>query len=495
MSINISQKFPIYKQQVNVERKSLSTSLSCVNKDTFVPSFGFKTKRENYGLLHSIRNMFNVEHTPEINPTVEEILNSNSSPYAVELSKGVKARFGENIPAKNFECIMSPDEFRKRLPELSEKNFKGTTENIVNGFYCADLDYASNFSNGKGSIYDILEDVLEYANQYKTNNPDGEKFIFALTDRDSLEGIQRIIKIVGENPEKFKNVQILPAVKLSFTHEAPESNIGFENSEMLVYGINPFSPDLTKFIEKLSSKRKAMVLDFIREINRLYPEFSYNILDFAEQNSLKYLKDYTTVSNLYWRAREYAESKGDTVIRGKKLVPEKIKKDADGIIQELDRIYRGSDERSIPRYSSSLIDENSDLNRDIRTVFSTFSTHEEKEDGKVTSSAESLYDEMVDCLSKTEGTKPIMAISSPFYLSHYFEKRNTKTYDNVVKFIEKLQKESNGMLVAFESFSPNYRKDQYIDMDEVERFNDYMRKKTGLYEVGGDFDHALNGST
>ena len=142
-----------------------------------------------------------------------------------------------------------------------------------------------------------------------------------------------------------------------------------------------------------------------------------------------------------------------------------------------------------------LIDENSDLNRDIRTVFSTFSTHEEKEDGKVTSSAESLYDEMVDCLSKTEGTKPIMAISSPFYLSHYFEKRNTKTYDNVVKFIEKLQKESNGMLVAFESFSPNYRKDQYIDMDEVERFNDYMRKKTGLYEVGGDFDHALNGST
>ena len=107
------------------------------------------------------------------------------------------------------------------------------------------------------------------------------------------------------------------------------------------------------------------------------------------------------------------------------FILQKIKKDADGIIQELDRIYRGSDERSIPRYSSSLIDENSDLNRDIRTVFSTFSTHEEKEDGKVTSSAESLYDEMVDCLSKTEGTKPIMAISSPFYLSHYFEKRNT----------------------------------------------------------------------
>lgn len=496
MSINISQNFPIYKNQSNVENKGFSTKFSNQNKDTFVPSFsGSREKKETFGIFSTIKNLFGSNFNTAMQTSVESIPYSYATPYAIELSEGLKTRFGANIPPQNLKSIMTPDEFRKRLPELKERNFQGTYENVQEGIYCADLDYASNYSNGKENIFDILAKVVEVADEYYSKNPNGKKFIFALTDRDTLQSIQHVIKIVGENPEKFQNIQILPAVKLSFTHEAPESNIGFENSEMLVYGINPFSPDLKNFVDKLSNKRKEMILNFIREVNRLYPEFSYNILEFAEQNNIKYARDYTTVSNLYWRAREYAESKGDTVIRGKKIVPEKVRKEADTIIQELDKIYRGSDEKSIPRYSSTLIDENSEINRDIRNVFSSFSTHEDKEDGKVTSSAESLYGEMIECLSETEGQKPVIAISNPFYLSHYFEKRDTTTFNNVVKFIEKLQKESNGMLLAFESFAPAYRKDQYLDMSDVERFNDYMRRKTTLYEVGGDFEHLWNNAT
>lgn len=495
MSINISQKFPIYKQQANVGSKSFSTSLSYMNKDTFVPSFGFKGEKETFGIFSTLKNIFRSNYDAAMQTSLDAIPYSYATPYAVELSEGLKTRFDANIPPQNLKSIMTPDEFRKRLPFLKEKNFQGTTENLKEGIYCADLDYASNYSNGKENIFDILAKVVEVADEYYSKNPDGEKFIFALTDRDTLQGIQHVIRIVGENPERFQNIQILPAVKLSFTHEAPESNIGFENSEMLVYGINPFSPDLKNFVDKLSKKRRTMVVDFIKKVNKLYPEFSYNIIEFAEQNNLKYLRDYTTVSNLYWRAREYAESKGDTVIRGKKIVPERVKKEADTIIQELDKIYRGSDEKSIPRYSSTLIDENSEINRDIGNVFSSFSTHENTEEGTVTSSAESLYSEMIECLSEDENTKPVLAISNPFYLSHYFEKRDATTYANVVKFIEKLQKESNGMLLAFESFAPAYRKDQYIDISAVEKFNDYIRKKTSLYEVGGDFEHLWKNAT
>ena len=44
---------------------------------------------------------------------------------------------------------------------------------------------------------------------------------------------------------------------------------------------------------------------------------------FAQQNRIKYKKDFC-VSNLYWRAREYAETKGDTAIKGISMVPKVI---------------------------------------------------------------------------------------------------------------------------------------------------------------------------
>lgn len=479
MEIHLS---PVYKQNSNISAsRKTNPNLS---HDSFEFSGSKKSSDVSFGKslfdmwLHRIER---VSKYPE--PKPEE----NVSEYAKELSKGILTMMERDIPPQNLKNIMTPAEFKELLPTLDTDNFLSSKKNIESGTYFVDLDYQSNFSRGKKSIFDILDEVSEYANQYHAQT--GKDFVFALTDRDTLDGVRHAIRIIGENPDKFKHLKFLPAVKLSYAHEAPNSKLKYENSDMLVYGINPFSVNISNFIETTIAKRKTMIINFIKRVNALYPEFAYNVIEFAQQNKLRYKRDYT-VSNLYWRAREYAETKGDTAIKGISLVPEAVVKEAADIINQLDQIYVGSTKDAFSSSGSQIIT-NAEVNKSIKGVFEEYSTHLDKSQGKVVSSAENLYDDMINCLS-LESEKPVLALSAPFYLSHYFEKNPANgKYPNVVEFINDLKDKSDGMLCAFESVVPSYELDSNLTKDnykELKEFNKYIKDNTKLDEVGGSFD-------
>lgn len=414
-------------------------------------------------------------------------LRTNTNDFTLNLSRGIKSVMDLDIPAQNLKNIVSPENFTKKLKFFTQENFISSEKNQEAGIYCADLDYQSNFSNGSENVFDILDKAAKYSEEYYKKT--GKDFMFALADRDAVEGLQHVIRLIGENPEKYKHLKLVPAVKLTFAHNAPTSAIKFENSELLVYGINPFSKNLIDFIDTLIDKRRNMTLEFIRKVNKLYPEFSYNILEFAEQNKLKYHRDYT-ISNLYWRAREYAETKGDVEIKGIKMVPENITKETEIILNNLGNMTVGSNE-VFSALGSKIIDDNSELNKSIKEVFHEYSTHIDDKKGRVVSSAENLYYDLIDCLSR-EPQHPVIAVASPFYLSHYFEEHNSKTYNNVIDFISYLKNESNGMLMAFESVAPDYKKDKYLSEDTIKRFNNSIREELKLYEVGGSFKNVNN---
>ncbi len=441
-----------------------------------------KAEQEEKGPL--LDRIINFIKEPEVPYNIKPISYESPTEFAQNISNGLKEVTKINIPPQNFKNIMSPEEFKELLPELKQENFTYSERNEERGVYFVDLDYQSNFSNRNNpNVYDILDKLAEYSDEYYKNA--GKDFIFALSDRDSIEGLQHLVRFIGEEPEKYQHLKFIPAIKLTFAHPAPTSKIGYENSEMLVYGINPFSKNLINFVDNIIQKRRTMVLEFIRKVNKLYPEFSYNILEFAEQNKLKYYRDYT-ISNLYWRAREYAETKGDLEIKSIKMVPEKIVAEAETILNQLSSLHTGSTEE-FSALGTQIIDEDSDLNKKIKEVFHEYSTHMDEDKGKVVSYAENLYNDMIDCLDK-EPQKPVLAIASPYYLSHYFEERYPKTFDNVVEFINKIQKESKGMLCAFESVVPAYGIDRHLSSEQIRRFNNYIREHTDLYEVGGSFD-------
>lgn len=488
MEIRVSQNFPNnqYKKSNGQNTSILRSSGVC---DTFYKTANTNEKNISFSGLFS-KILGKKTELPDSKFKSGDI----PSEFASELSSGIKRVMDCNIPAQNFGCIMTPDELREILPNLTQDNFLATTKNQDNGVYYVDLDYQTSFSSGNENIFDILDNVAQYANKYYEKN--GKDFIFAITDRDSIEGLQHALRIIGLNPEKFKHVKIVPGIKMSFAHEAPNSNIGYENSDMLIYGIDPFSENIIDFVETTVQKRKNMTINFIRQVNELYPEFAYSVLEFAQQNRIKYKKGFC-VSNLYWRAREYAETKGDTAIKGISMVPKEILAEAEEILNELDQVFLGSNQGGFSALGSEII-KDEEVNKSIKEVFSKYSTHYDDETGRVVSEAENLYDEMIDCLSK-EPQKPVLAIAAPYYFSHYYEARDPHTFDKVVSFIENLQDKSNDMLLAFESVAPSYDidsnlvtksgklLDKYTGNHKINLFNDYIRNNTGLFEVGGSF--------
>ena len=413
----------------------------------------------------------------------DTIDNRTYSPFAEELAKGIKDTFNKNIHPADLNCVMTPVEIRKLLPTLNEESFNCSDDNVEQGIYCADLDYQTNFSNGRDSVPALLDKVTKYADEYYSKT--GKKFVFAITDHDTVEGIQHALKLISEEPEKYKNVQVITGLKLSYAHKAPNSKIGYENSDMLIYGLNPYSKNVNDFIDNTINDRKKMIVDFIYKVYKLYPEYAYRVIEFARQNGLKYKKSYG-VSNLYWRVREYTETKGDISIKSLDMDPKDVYKDVMSILFGLNDIELGSDAGFTSSSGTRIINRDDDVNKSIKEVFDFYSTHYDEEKGKVVSSAENTYEDMIACLSK-EPENPVLAMASPYYFSHYYEKFNPETFEKVVQFMNELKEKSNGMLVAFESLSPWYDLDNNLEKFTIDRFNDYIRKNTDLYEVGGSF--------
>ncbi len=475
MNIQVSQNIPL--NNYNVKQNNASYKNNAVIFDSFLSTTKTNNKQVSFQ-GNFFKSLFH--KTPDIKSHFEQ--NEIPKEFAADLSKGIKKVMGCNIPAKNFNNVMTPNELREILPTLKTENFICSEKNQNSGVYNIDLDYQTSFSTGVENVFDILDNVAGYADSYYEKT--GKDFIFALTDRDSLEGLQHALRIVGSNPEQFKHVKLIPGIKMSFAHMAPTSSIGYENSDMLIYGINPFSDNIIDFVETTIKNRKEMTVNFIKKVNNLYPEFAYSVIEFSKQNNLKYKKGYG-VANLYWRAREYAETKGDTEIKSISMVPKDIMAQAEEILNELDQVYLGSDNDGYSALGSEIITDE-DVNKSIKEVFDEYSTHYDERKGRVVSAAENLYDEMISCLSK-EKEKPVLALSSPFYFSHYYEDKTSDTFDNVVRFFKDLRDDSNGMLMAFESVAPSYDLDVNLTPDKIKKFNNYMRENLDLYEVGGSF--------
>lgn len=519
MNISVSSSIPT---KLNYQRKEnnakQTTQYDCVE-------FSY-SKESEQNISFKGGFLSRIFKTREISePTVE----TNVSPYIKSLQEGIKATFDVHIPAADFSSIMSPDEFKEELKNLSIENFdiKNADELDPSKVYCADLDNATTFSTGKNDVYTLLENVAKTADKYYAKT--GKKFIFAITDRDTIEGVQHAVKIVASEPEKFQNLRLVPSMKMSFAHRVPTDKkyTRYENSEMLIYGINPFSPKLVNFVTDTLEKRKQMTIDFIKSVYELYPQFDYAVKEFGIQNGMKFLKDFG-VSNLYWRAREYVETKGDTTIRSIELTPQQIKEATTQILSELYFVHQGSQNRNISALGSTIVQDDEEINKNIKEVFRQHTTHETK-DEEIIAPAENVLSEMIE-IFKNETTRPVMAIAAPFYLSDYFpdkvEKSNDEdetsediseedkpaTFNGVVEFLKDLQKKTDGMLIAFESKVPKYRLDDklykrrspnefpletfdsrhpmFFDLKEqpiLATFNSFIRnnQELNLLEVGG----------
>ena len=115
--------------------------------------------------------------------------------YLVELAQGLSKELNRNVKPSELESVMTKEEFLREIPKLKEENFVMSAENLKNGTFLADLHSHSNFSDGRASVQEIMEQAANYGD--KLNQINGKKFIFALTDHDGVDGVKEALKLIA----------------------------------------------------------------------------------------------------------------------------------------------------------------------------------------------------------------------------------------------------------------------------------------------------------
>ena len=105
---------------------------------------------------------------------------------------------------------------------------------------------------------ELLESAYEYTS--KTNSP----VTFAITDHNSIEGVQKVDLLLKSNPKKYDKIKFISGCEFTCSagslgeiknDENHVKNI-FSNFHMLAYGFNPFDETLS-FLCKLHSTKRA----------------------------------------------------------------------------------------------------------------------------------------------------------------------------------------------------------------------------------------------
>lgn len=191
-----------------------------------------------------------------------------------------------SIPESEYykiRSIIGVEEFEKAINTLSrdKENFLPgkisyrkdleaifpNRENVYSGKYSANLHLHTKYSDGKFSISELLDQASRYADERVVKLGKEDPFYLAITDHDTVQGCKEAVKIIMENPEKYKNLRLLLGVEHTTTADYYHVLRGPVQVHLLSYGINPYSAEVDGFLSKYASENKKNIENVINHTN------------------------------------------------------------------------------------------------------------------------------------------------------------------------------------------------------------------------------------
>lgn len=247
--------------------------------------------------------------------------------YIKNLAKHIGLKEGEEF---RLNSIMGKSQLKKLLDEFSHKDFGigEDFEGVRNLTYRVNLHNHTTCSDGNLSVAEFLEQACKYADRIAKNTPDDGKppFTIAITDHDTMDGCIEALKILAENPEKYKNLKVVLGSEISVSNCDEKIVSRPLNFELIGYSQNPFDEKLVKILENIQKTRQENVEKFLQKINEKFPEYNLSIQE--AKNFHANLKNMRTNGVLYLSA-DYAKFKillCEYVKKFNEILPENVEK-------------------------------------------------------------------------------------------------------------------------------------------------------------------------
>ena len=204
---------------------------------------------------------------------------------------------GIKVGIDALKSIVAPDQFNKLVRKFKPEHFQAGKQiskvkaigmsldefykNAVDGNFRVSLHTHSNYSDGKATVEEFLECARRYADKVASKNKnDGlPPFTIALTDHDCVDGCKEAIKIIAQNPDKFKNLRFVAGCEFSVRN-------GCHNHDITGLALNPFEEKLTKMLGGLRVQRHNIIKNFLAK----QPEF--NGKNITLEDLAEYEKEY-----------------------------------------------------------------------------------------------------------------------------------------------------------------------------------------------------------
>ncbi len=185
-----------------------------------------------------------------VEETVQQVYKKDED-YRAKLAQSI------NFSPQQLKSVMGAEELKYILEhELKPENFSTGRdfENVHKGTFRVNLHMHTQYSDGNMSVKQLLDKAADYAK----GKP--KPVVVAITDHDTLSGAREAIKIIAQNPEKYKNIRFVPGIEFSAFHQvSPQDK---RQLEVVGYCVNPFKTnnpkdkDVAKFVDNIRSQNE-----------------------------------------------------------------------------------------------------------------------------------------------------------------------------------------------------------------------------------------------
>lgn len=416
----------------------------------------------------------NKKAVPVKNDTVTETVKTIASPYLEKLSKGLSDYTGKKITADRLKSVMTREEFVTAIKNLKDKNYIPSKENIEKGIFRADLHSHSNYSDGKGTVETILDDVAKYADSMHAKTK--EKFIFALTDHDEINGVKKSLEIIANNPEKFKNVRFVTGIEASYTHPSINNDISWGTSEVLIHCIDPFSENANKFCDDIKVQRKNMINGFMQDAKEINPDVNFSMEEAIRTNFIR-------TPNLHgnqWSVFHYIETK-----RGVAKYAKEQGKNAEQLYEEIMKKLDPSQGRYLSTLQDKgLIRKGFAEDKNIKSMCNNKYSPKFENGKMISQGAEHTLENIMDAFSKEK--EVFISFAHPvFIIEHARDKKGQPDINVLRGFLDGIVEKSKGLIQGTEAYHQSYFS-KYKTM--AKEINSFLETKN-LINLGGRDNH------